>query len=124
MMNIVEAQYGNATVLYPDGRIDFYSVPIFEEKLLDAISSATEAVIVDCSKIPYTSSVGVRAIMIAAKRSKAADISLSVTAMTPTVKEIFKISRLDDAINIFENLQDAVAAVSDEALSAFLSEKS
>ena len=118
-MNFDEAQYGNAIVLYPEGRLDQDTAAAFQERLLEAVGSGNEAVIVDFSKIPYISSVGLRAIMIAAKQSKSDGVSLSVADLTDTVREIFEISRFSFVVTIHESLRDAVAAVSSEALSAF-----
>jgi len=118
-MDIRDATFGNATVLIPDGRLDQDSAAAFQERLLAALAGENEAVIVDFSKIPYISSVGLRAIMIAAKKSKADGISLSVAALTPTVNEIFEISRFRFVVTVFDSLRDAVAAVSDDALRAF-----
>ncbi|NKB57132.1 MAG: anti-sigma factor antagonist [Alphaproteobacteria bacterium] len=118
-MIIDEANYGSTLVLYPDGRLDQDTADAFQERLLQAVSAGKEAVIVDFSKIPYISSVGLRAIMIAAKQSKSDGVSLSVAALTPTVNEIFEISRFNYVVTIFESLRDAITAASDDALNAF-----
>lgn len=118
-MIISEAKFGTATVLYPDGRLDQDSAETFQEHLLQAVSGGSEAVIVDFSKIPYISSVGLRAIMIAAKHSKADGISFTVADLTPTVNEIFEISRFNFVVTVFESMSEAIAAVSDDALNAF-----
>lgn len=118
-MNFDDAQYANAIVLHPDGRLDQDTVDAFQERLLAAVSSGSKAVIVDFSKIPYISSVGLRAIMIAAKQSKSDGVSLSVADLTPTVNEIFEISRFSFVVTVHDSLRDAVAAASDDALRAF-----
>ena len=118
-MKFDEAQYGNAIVLLPEGRLDQDTAAAFQERLLEAVGGGNEAVIVDFSKIPYISSVGLRAIMIAAKQSKSDGVSLSVADLTDTVREIFEISRFNFVVTVHESLRDAVAAVSPEALSAF-----
>lgn len=118
-MNFGEATFDTATVLYPDGRLDQDSAAAFQEKLLQVVGGGSKAVIVDFSKIPYICSVGLRAIMIAAKQSKADGITLAVSDLTPTVNEIFEISRFNFVVDVHEKLRDAVAAVSDDALKAF-----
>jgi anti-sigma B factor antagonist len=118
-MQFAEAQHDTALILHPDGRLDQDTAADFQDRLVNAVSSGGTAVIVDFSKIPYISSVGLRAIMIAAKQSKADGISLSVAALTPTVNEIFEISRFNYVVTVFESLRDAVAAVSEDALKAF-----
>ena len=118
-MNFDETQYANAIVLCPSGRLDQDTADTFQERLLEAIDSGSNAVIVDFSNIPYISSVGLRAIMIAAKKSKADGVSLSVADLTETVNEIFEISRFSFVVAVHDSLRDAVAAASDDALSAF-----
>ena len=118
-MNIDEVKYDSAIVLHPDGRLDQDSAAMFQERLLQAVGSGGKGVIVDFSKIPYVSSVGLRAIMIAAKQGKADGVSLAVAELTPTVNEIFEISRFNFVVDIHEKLRDAVAAVSNDALKAY-----
>ncbi len=118
-MIIAEARHDEALILQPDGRLDQDSAADFQERLVQAVSGPDKAVIVDFSMIPYISSVGLRAIMIAAKQSKVEGVSLSVAALTPTVNEIFEISRFSYVVNIFENLKEAIGAVSDTALQAY-----
>jgi anti-anti-sigma factor len=118
-MDIEEVKYDSASVLLPDGRLDQDSAAKFQERLLQAIGSGGKGVIVDFSKVPYVSSVGLRAIMIAAKQGKADGVSLAVADLTPTVKEIFEISRFNFVVDVHEKLRDAVAAVSDDALKAY-----
>lgn len=118
-MDIDEANFANATVLSPDGRLDQDTADLFQERLVQAVNSGRDGVVVDFSKIPYISSVGLRAIMIAAKQSKAINVSLSVAALQPTVNEIFEISRFNYVVTIFESLSEAVGAVSENALTAF-----
>jgi len=68
--------------------------------------------ILDMSDVPYVSSVGLRAIMMGAKESKAAGGKLAVIALQPVVKEIFEISRFHFLVPIFTTLEDATAKLS------------
>jgi len=118
-MDIDEVKYDSAIILHPNGRLDQDTAATFQDRLLQAIGSGGKGVIVDFSKVPYVSSVGLRAIMIAAKQGKADGISLAVADLTPTVSEIFEISRFNFVVDIHEKLRDAVEAVSDDALKAY-----
>jgi len=117
-MDIGETKYGNAIVLHPNGRLDQDSAEEFQSRLLETMGN-TEAVVVDFSGVPYISSVGLRALMIAAKQGKSTDVSLGVADLTPTVNEVFEISRFNFVVNVFADLKEALAAASDEALAAF-----
>jgi anti-sigma B factor antagonist len=105
--------------LYPKERIDQDSVDDFQAALQEAVESGAKAVIVDFGDVEYISSVGLRALMIAAKKSKGADVTLGVSNLQPAVNEIFEISRFNFVVTMFESLRDGVAAASDEALAVF-----
>lgn len=118
-MEIDDMKFGDAVVLRPKERIDQNSADDFQATLLKAIEGGAKAVIVDFSDVEYISSVGLRALMIAAKKSKTVDVTLGVANLQPTVNEIFEISRFNFVVTIFDSLRDGVATASDEALVAF-----
>jgi anti-sigma B factor antagonist len=118
-MDIEEARFGDAVVLRPKERIDQTSADDFQSHLLNAIESGATAVLVDFSDVDYISSVGLRALMIAAKKGKAGDVALGVSDLQPNVNEIFEISRFNFVVTVHATLRDGVAAASDEALAAF-----
>ena len=67
--------------------------------------------LVDLSGVEYISSSGLRALMMAAKQSKASSGRLAVAALNPVVKEIFAISRFSYVVTVFETLAEALAAL-------------
>jgi anti-anti-sigma factor len=102
---------GATTVLAPSGRLDHETCAAFEAALT-AETRAGGVAILDMSDVPYVSSVGLRAIMMGAKESKAAGGKLAVVGLQPVVKEIFEISRFHFVVPIFASLEDAVATLS------------
>ena len=118
-MEIGDTRFGDAVVLHPKERIDQNSADDFQAALLEAIESGAKAVIVDFSDVEYISSIGLRSLMIAAKKSKSVDVTLGVTNLQATVEEIFVISHFSFVVTVFDSLRDGVATASDEALAAF-----
>ena len=110
-MEIDDSKYGDAIVLRPKERIDQNSADAFQAALLAVIESGAKAVIVDFSDVEYISSVGLRALMLAAKASKAQGGVLAVAAYAAEVGEIFQIARFGFVVKLFDDLDDAVQAV-------------
>lgn len=109
-MQIGEQRLGEVTVLRPAGRIDNETSPGFQAKLLGAVGAGPSAVLVDLGGVEYMSSAGLRALMMAAKQSKAGKGRLGVAALTPVVKEIFAISRFSHVVQVFDTPDAALAA--------------
>lgn len=110
-MEIGEKHQGKIAVLAPAGRIDNETSPSFQAKLLDAVGNSDTAVLVDFSGVEYISSAGLRALMMASKKAKAAGTRLAVAALTPMVQEIFTISRFSLVVQVFETIAEATAAL-------------
>ncbi|HEX2570546.1 MAG TPA: STAS domain-containing protein [Polyangia bacterium] len=121
-MQIVEKTYGPVTVLAPAGRIDLTSGEAFQAAVLAAVhrhEPAGALVVLDFSGVEYISSIGLRALMVAAKQTKALGGQLAIAALTPVVHEIFHISRFDLVLKAFASLREALAALSPEAAAQF-----
>jgi anti-anti-sigma factor len=109
-MEIGEKRHGDVVVISPVGRIDNDTSPTFQDKLLRCVDVASAKVVVDLAGVEYISSAGLRALMMAAKRSKAQNGQLGVAALTPIVQEIFAISRFSHVVKVFDTLENALAA--------------
>jgi anti-anti-sigma factor len=111
-MEIGEQRAGNIIVLSPQGRVDNDTSLAFQAKLLACVGSIASAVLIDFSGVEYISSAGLRALMMASKRSKATNGWLAAAGLTPMVKEIFAISRFSLVVQVFETTAEAIAALS------------
>ena len=106
-MEIARSLNGDTIILAPSGRIDQDTSAAFQEALSGEIAGEQTLVVVDFSDIEYISSVGLRALMIGAKESKAGGCKLAVAALCPVVQEVFQISRFDKVIKTFDTVEDA-----------------
>ena len=87
---------GAVTVVSPQGRIDLERAPLFEKALapiLEECKPGQRSVLLDFSGVDYVSSVGLRALMIAARRVAAQKGRIAVAGLQPLVREVFEISR-------------------------------
>ena len=71
---------------------------------------------IDFSAVEYISSVGLRVLMIAAKKMREREAPLLVAAPQSVVAEIFAISRFDRILTVTATLDEAMALCSPAAL--------
>jgi anti-anti-sigma factor len=118
-LQIATRQVADATIAMPAGRIDHRSAAAFEAALtplVEAAVAAKGALVLDFSGIEYISSVGLRVLMIAAKKMREREAPLLVTALRSVVAEIFAISRFDRILTVTATLDEAMALCSAAAL--------
>ena len=123
-LQIATRQVADAVIAMPVGRIDHRTAGEFEAALTPLVAAAAAAkgaLVLDFSRIEYISSVGLRVLMIAAKKMREREASLLVTALQSVVAEIFAISRFDRILTVTATLDDAMALCSPETLAQYRS---
>lgn len=121
-MQLAPRSYADVTVAAPGGRIDHRSAAELEASLaplLDAAIARRGALVLDFAEVEYISSVGLRVLMLAARRMREAQAPLALAALQTVVAEIFTISRFDKVLAVHPSVDAALAAVSAEALAAW-----
>jgi len=121
-MVVDSERYGPVSLLRPAGALDATASATFEEPLLAALApsgGSAALVVVDLAAVPFISSAGLRVVMIGAKQARAAGARLAVAALTPTVREIFEISRFHHVVPVFATVAEAIASISEAGAAAF-----
>ena len=88
-------------------RIDYDSAPRFQAQLLAALGDGSAVLIVDFSMVEAISSVGLRALVVAAKTCKAGNGKIVVSGLQPLVREVFEISRFDALFPLYDTVEAA-----------------
>jgi anti-sigma B factor antagonist/stage II sporulation protein AA (anti-sigma F factor antagonist) len=110
-LRIATSHYADAIVATLAGRLDHQSAAQFEAALTPLLAKVGEsrgALVLDFSDLDYISSVGLRALMIAARQTREQQSTLLVAALQSVVAEIFAISRFDRVLAIVPTLDDAL----------------
>ena len=97
-MNIQKSVEGTVLTLIPEGRIDTVTAPEFRTEVTDNIEGMS-ALVIDCSKLNYISSAGLRVLMSAHKEMAQKD-GMKLVNVQPIIMEIFEVTGLDEVLDI------------------------
>jgi len=126
-MQVSQQRYSDALVLTPVGRIDNSTTDALRNDLNTHIAACRQGgdrLVLDFTEVDYISSVGLRVLMLAAKKAREQDGTIVVAALQPVVREIFEISRFNLVFQCFGTVREALGTVSASALAAYDSARS
>lgn len=109
-MEIAIKEHDKFVHLAPSGRFDTTTAPLLEAELKAVLDRGRDCVL-DLSAISYISSMGLRVVMGAAKRSQELGVKLILCGLAGIVKEVFEVSGFNTILNIRDDLARAEAAL-------------
>lgn len=109
-MEIAETKKNGVVVLSVDGRVDASNAAILEQKILAVIAAGENLLVIDCARLEYMSSAGLRVLLIAAKRL-ANTGKLGVASLNNQIREVFDIAGFSSIFQIYGTQDEAVAAL-------------
>ena len=104
----------NLLVVTVAGRIDHSNADELQRTLspaVEEVGTTIAALVLDFAAVEYISSMGLRALMVAAKGVRARHGRIAIAALQPVVREIFDISRFDHVLEVFATVADATASL-------------
>lgn len=107
-MEILEEKKNAGTIFKLNGRLDSNTSPDFEEKVFASIDRGERNLIVDCEKLDYITSAGLRVLNKTAKRLKNEPGQIVLCSMADYVREVFEIAGFDTFLPIVTSLEDAL----------------
>ena len=114
--------FADVIVAAPVGRIDHPNATRLEQSLAPILTDAAAAktpVVLDFTGVTYISSMGLRVLMMASKRMRAAGAPIGVAGLQPAVDEIFEFARFKLVVQVFASVRDALQAFSAPAVAAY-----
>jgi anti-sigma B factor antagonist len=107
-MEIATQVIDATAVLTVAGRMDAISAPRFEAACLELLGQGQSAQIADLGGLEYISSAGLRSILSAAKKLKAAGGGLAFCGLTGMVDEVFRVSGFMKMFRVHPSLDEAL----------------
>jgi len=109
-MKIMVSEMKRATLIEIGGRIDTTNAEQLGEALNAQIDAGHTHLIADLSGIEFISSAGIRELVSAFKRVRAANGDLRLCSLSPRVKEVMEITGLDTQFKVYPSQVEAVGS--------------
>lgn len=97
-------------VIFATGELDVSSSTILKSELTDHIAQGRAHVIIDLSKVTFVDSSGLSVLVTGLKRTVEGGGFLRLVVTAESVMRIFQITALDQAFDIFADLETALSA--------------
>ena len=110
-MEIEERTDGAAVIVSLDGRADGFTGSDLESRLLAIIGRGDFNIVLDCSRMTYINSVGLRVLFICARNCKAEGGSLKIAAARRECRTTMEISGFQSIIDFYETNEEAIATI-------------
>jgi anti-anti-sigma factor len=92
------------------GRIDNVTSSAVEATLDTALDAMPSALILDLAGVTFVSSIGLRVLLMAAKRCRKQDAGLALYSVAPQIASVFRLSGLNTFFPIYDSREAALAA--------------
>ena len=111
-MKINVTNQGDIQFLELSGELDYHSSPELREKLNELATKQASKIIVNLSGVDYMDSSGIATFVEAFQKTKRYQGRLILAELTPTVRGVFEIAKLDSIFEIAPTLAEAQSRLS------------
>lgn len=101
-MNITITEEGNTINAVFDGRLDTVAAQQITETVEPLLQNAGRSIILDCGKMPFISSSGLRIFLKIRKEVETKGGNMQLRNVCPEVRQAFKMTKLEDVFDIVE----------------------
>ncbi|WP_054698046.1 STAS domain-containing protein [Syntrophomonas palmitatica] len=109
-MNIQESKKGEISIFELEGRLDSVTSSQLEKSLLSRLQAGDKNLIIDFARVDYISSAGLRVLLMAAKKTRAAGGGLALSALANNVQEVFDIAGFTSIFPIYKSYSEALSS--------------
>jgi len=108
-MELIDRPANGAVVLDLSGRVDSGTAPDVQDRLLPKVQAAgATPVVLDLAHLVYIASAGLRVLLMAVKRARAAGGGVHLTAPSEGVMTVLEVSGFTALFEIHDSLDEAL----------------
>lgn len=107
-MELTEQKTDQGVIIGIIGRLDTTNYAVLEKRLMDLLDSHQDKILVECSKMDYISSSGLRILLMALKKITAMKGKFALCGLQENIHEIFEISGFTSIFEIHPTREDAI----------------
>jgi anti-anti-sigma factor len=105
-MNLKEIKKDDTLIIEIDGRLDTNNYQRLESRLSELIENGAKKIILNCEKLIYLSSSGLRVLLVTFKKMKAVGGSFVLCSLTENISEVLEISGFNSIFTIFPHCEE------------------
>lgn len=109
-MTFMQERNGEVLILAPAGRLDSEGSQALLAKITQVIDAGARNLLLDLSAVPFVSSVGLRTLILAAKRLANLGGKLVLAGMNAQVQRILEISGLTSVLTVHPTKAEALSS--------------
>ena len=87
------------------GRLDAQTAPDLDKEMLPEIDKRLD-IVLDVSELEYISSMGIRSLVQAAKKTAEVNQRVAICGMTSEVKEVIEVSGVSAFLDVYDSVSD------------------
>ena len=110
-MQTEELRRGQVVVVSPIGRLDAVGARGLEARLVAIVERGDRRLVLDCSRMTYISSTGMRALLTCTRACRREGGNLVLAALRPRCREVIAMSGFLSFIDCHETPEEALAAL-------------
>ena len=76
------------------GELDLHTAPLLQDALRQAVEPGVERIVVDCRRIEFVDSAGLRALLVARHELAASDVRVVVAEPSPALERVLDMTNL------------------------------
>ena len=107
-MEIHEQKTDQCVIIGIEGRLDTTNYTVLEKKLVELVDNHQDKILVECSKMDYISSSGLRILLMALKKITLMKGKFALCSLQENIHEIFEISGFTSIFEIHPSREDAL----------------
>ncbi|WP_432735895.1 STAS domain-containing protein [Maridesulfovibrio sp. FT414] len=107
-MDLVREKVGGYLVLHVDAeKVDATNSGKLKDLLVEVVEAGEKKLVIDFSRVEFMDSTGLAGLL-PVKKMLPGDGHVLVVGLTPRVKQLFKLTKVDDIIDIFSSVEEAL----------------
>lgn len=109
MHELSASQQQGTLVLSVVGRVEANNAPELEREVVAEIEKGSTSMVLDCSRLDYIASAGLRVLLVVAQRINDDGGRFAVAAVPHRIREILAISGFDQVIAVADSPEQAIS---------------
>ena len=107
-MELTEEKTDEWVVICVSGRLDTTNYNVLEKRMMELIDLGNDHILMECSKMDYISSSGLRILLMGLKKISQTKGQFLLCGLQENIREIFEISGFTSIFKIFSDQSEAL----------------